>query len=64
MTLAEVADATNSSVSKILDLLGLPANVGPNERIGRLLRQRGLQMSDLRQILQSNESIAKKETEP
>lgn len=64
MTLAEVAKATNSSVSELLKQLGIPGNVAPDERIGRLLRQHNLQMSDLRRIIEGNKPIAKEETEP
>jgi hypothetical protein len=64
MTVAEVARATNLSVPEFVDAMGFPKNVGPNERIGRLLRQRGQQMSDLRRVLGPDESIAIKEREP
>jgi len=63
MTLAEVAAATNLSVPEVLTEMGLPAEAAPNERIGRLLRQHGLQMSDLRRILGPDKTIGAKEAE-
>jgi hypothetical protein len=63
MTLAEVATATNLSVSEVLNEMDLPSDVAQNERIGRLLRQHGLQMSDLKRILGSDDTIETKETD-
>jgi hypothetical protein len=51
MTLAEVAEAADLSVPQILEELDLPPDVSLNEQIGRLLRQHGMQVSDLRQAL-------------
>jgi len=66
MTLNELAQATNRPVAQLLSELNLPTDVAPNERLGRLLRQHGLQMSDLRQILGADDYVAanEKETEP
>jgi hypothetical protein len=64
MTVAEVARATNMSVAELVDAMDFPKNIGPNERIGHLLRQRGQQMSDLRRVLTPDESFVIKETEP
>jgi hypothetical protein len=54
MTVAEVAKAANLPIAQVLEELELPADVAPNERIGRLLRQHGLQMSDLRNALRES----------
>jgi hypothetical protein len=54
MTLTEVAEAANLSVAQVLEELDLPPDVSPNERIGRLLRQHGLEMSDSRNALRES----------
>ncbi len=64
MTVAEIAEATNLSVAELLSEVGLPADVAPNERLGRALRQQGLEMSDLRQKLGADTNSARKETRP
>ena len=63
MTVREVADSAGIPVAELLGRLNLSADVSPNERIGRLLRQHGLQTSDLRRELGSNAPIASKEAE-
>jgi hypothetical protein len=62
MTVAEVARTTNLSVAELVDAMDFPRNVDPNERVGRLLRQRGQQMSDLRKILGADDNPATKES--
>jgi hypothetical protein len=52
MTLDEIARLSGTPVSRIVQTLGLPADTDPNDKAGRLLREHGLQMSDLRQALQ------------
>lgn len=47
MTVEEVAKISQLSVADLLDQLGLPTDTDQDERIGRLLRQHGMQMSDL-----------------
>jgi hypothetical protein len=64
MTVREVAEATGLSVTELLESVELPADASPDERIGRLLRRHGLQMSDLRQPANSDESTSIQETEP
>jgi len=63
MTVLEVAEAAGIPVAELLGRLNLSAEASPNERIGRLLRQHGLQMSDLRRVLASDKFVATKETE-
>ncbi len=63
MTVAEVAESMHLSVPNLLQKLGLPTNVDANERIGRLLRQHNLQMSDLRQIIQADQTNGHTEAE-
>jgi hypothetical protein len=64
MTVAEVATASDLSVAELVDAMDFPKSVDPNERIGRLLRQRGQQMSDLRRVLGLDERFSIKESEP
>lgn len=63
MTVREVAETAGIPVAELLGRLNLSADVSPSERIGRLLRQNGLQMSDLRREIKSDEFAATKETE-
>ncbi len=51
MTVAEVAKATHLSVAELLGKLKLPEDAAPDARMGRLLRQHGMQMSDVHRIL-------------
>lgn len=50
MTLQEVADQTGATVDRIKTLLRLPGDTSIHERVGRLRRVHGFQMSDLRRI--------------
>jgi hypothetical protein len=54
MTVQEVAQTIHLSVAELLGQLGLPADTDQSERIGRLLRQHGMQMSDLHGLRQSS----------
>ena len=48
MTLQEISDAVHVPVGEIVRKLNLPADADPSERAGRLLREHGLEMTDLR----------------
>ncbi len=56
MTLEEVASQTDVPISDILERLDLPQDTDPSEQVGRLLRTRGLDMSDLRQAIGQDET--------
>jgi hypothetical protein len=56
MTLQEISASSGMPVSEIVTKLGLPRDVDPNESAGRLLREHGLQMNDLRQVLRHSSS--------
>ncbi len=51
MTLRDVSAATGISVDLIKKSLELPSNVSSNERLGRLKREYGLEMSELRRFV-------------
>jgi hypothetical protein len=51
MTLDEIARETGTTVAFLIEELHLPSDTDPNARAGRLLRDHGLQMSDLRQAI-------------
>lgn len=48
MTLRQVAEIKGVSVNDLKSALGLPANVPPDERLGRLARQYGFSVADVR----------------
>src|SRR5688572_14883488 len=64
MTVLEVAEEAGITAAELLSRLNMTSDVSPDERVGRLLRQHGLQMSDLRDVIESGEYVATKETEP
>jgi hypothetical protein len=51
MTLGEVAGQAGMDVGQLKRLLGLPPGVSANERLGRLRRRFGFQMSDVRRAV-------------
>jgi len=51
MTLQEVEDLTGVPSAYLLEHLGLPQNVSPDERLGRLRRTYGFTMQDVRRIV-------------
>jgi hypothetical protein len=51
MTLSEVARKTGLEVARLKQLLGLPSEVPASERLGRLRRRFGFQMSDVRRLV-------------
>lgn len=53
MTFSEVAEQSGLPVSTILERLGLSLETSPSEQIGRALRIRDLDMSDLREALRT-----------
>ena len=55
MTFSEVAEQSGLPVSTILERLGLPLDTSPSEQTGRILRTRGLDMSDLRKALRKDD---------
>ncbi|TWT73718.1 hypothetical protein Pla123a_36110 [Posidoniimonas polymericola] len=50
MTLADVAQLTGVQLTELKRRLGLADSVGPDEQLGRLRRQYGFQMQDVRDI--------------
>jgi hypothetical protein len=59
MTLIEAAQALGVSVNELLDRLGWPMDTPVDERIGRLSRERGMEMSEARELM----TTAPEETE-
>jgi hypothetical protein len=57
MTLEEVASKSGVPVSEILRRLALPPDTAPSEQVGRLLRTHGLDMPDLRRVIEQKESV-------
>lgn len=51
MTLQDVSRRSGLSVAEILQRLELPPDTPPAEQVGRLLREHGLEMTDLRRIV-------------
>jgi hypothetical protein len=51
MTLREVAEATSVPLEHIRSSLNLPADVNPDERLGRLRRTHPFQLEDLRRVV-------------
>ncbi len=49
LTLAEVASAYQLSLEELIQELGLPADVDPDERLGRLCRQYDITMNEVRE---------------
>lgn len=56
MTLAEIATATGVPAEQIRSDLKLPESASLNERVGRLRRQFGFEMEDLRQLVQARQN--------
>jgi len=54
MTLEEVADRANLCMNRLCLLLDLPPDISPDERLGRVIRQRGLTMSAVRQAIEES----------
>ena len=52
MTLAEVSATTGVPVEAILEGLGLPADLSPDERLGQLRREHGFEMEELRALVE------------
>jgi hypothetical protein len=53
-TIAEAARLAGLTVSELIDHLQLPDNVAPSDAVGPTLRQNGMRMCDLRQLLDNN----------
>ena len=56
MTLEEVEAQTKVPITYILEQLDLPPTTSPQERLGRLKRQQGFQMKDVRSIISGYEA--------
>jgi hypothetical protein len=54
MTLEEVADRANLCMNRLCLLLDLPPDISPDERLGRVIRQRGLTMAAVRQAIEES----------
>jgi hypothetical protein len=52
MTLEQIAAETGTTVAFLLEELEFPPDTDPGSRAGRLLREHGLQMSDLRRVIE------------
>ncbi len=53
MTLNEVEKSSGLQAGKIIEAMGLPPNTPQNESLGRLLRQSGFTLQELRDIVES-----------
>jgi len=53
MTLNEIEKSSGLQASKIIEAMGLPPNTPQNESLGRLLRQSGVALQELRDIIDS-----------
>jgi hypothetical protein len=62
MSLREIADAAGIPVTELVGMLHLPTNVDVDMGAGRLMRQHGLTMSDVRDVLASSHKIATTES--
>jgi hypothetical protein len=62
MTWQEVSEETGVPLNGILSRLSLPADTSGSERVGRVLRARGLDMNDLRKAL--DQPVDEKERAP
>ena len=51
MTLKEVEETTGVPTSYIIKSLDLPASISEEERLGRLQRQYGFEINDVREIV-------------
>jgi hypothetical protein len=51
MTLSEVETRTGVPTGQILGELGLPPDLPPDERLGRLRRTYGFEMKDIREVV-------------
>jgi hypothetical protein len=60
MTLHEIAGASGTTPTAIIEALGLPAETPTNEGAGRLLRRHGLTMGELRAALERLEASGPK----
>jgi hypothetical protein len=57
MTLEHIAAETGTTVAFLVREMQLPADTDPNAKAGRLLRDHGLEMSDLRRTIESNSTL-------
>lgn len=53
-TLSQAAEMAGISVEQLIRELQLPSNTNPNERLGRLKRQYGFEIEDVRRIASQN----------
>ncbi len=53
MTLAEVSKTTGVPLAAILEGLGLPPDLSPDEQLGQLRREHGFEMEELRALVES-----------
>ncbi|MBC8283203.1 MAG: DUF4405 domain-containing protein [Nitrospinae bacterium] len=56
MTLEEIEKKTTVPVSVLKKKLGLPENIGNNQKLGRLRRDYGFEMSQVREIIKKHNS--------
>jgi hypothetical protein len=64
MTLDDIERATGVATAVIIAGLGLPADVARDEKLGRLRRQYGFEMSDVRGIVEENTVPSGKSSAP
>ncbi|MEW6199831.1 MAG: DUF4405 domain-containing protein [Planctomycetota bacterium] len=62
MTLQEVANAADLGVDQLKELLGLPVHVRGDERLGRLKRAYGVEVTDVRRALSDYAAAQRAET--
>lgn len=62
MTLREMEQSTGVPVAYLLKELGMPADIAPDERLGRLSAIHGFGMSDVRRI--AREYVEREESQP
>ena len=55
MTLKELQEITGVPIAVILKSLGLPEDTDPESRLGRLRRQYGFRMSDVREVVRNHQ---------
>jgi hypothetical protein len=61
-TIAEAARVSGLTVPELINYLQLPDNVAPSDAVGPTLRQHGMRMSDLRELL-DNKFLQSKRTQ-
>jgi hypothetical protein len=53
MTIAEASDASGLSMARLIEILGLPGDITPDTRLGRAVRDAGMEMSTARSLIEA-----------